>query len=252
MTTEFSYQLFSSRKFPPLSGTFRMLKELGYTQVEGYGALYTDADLVDELRSLLDQTGLTMPSGHFSLDQLEGEPGRVIEIARLLGLSAIFCPHLAAEKRPTDVDGYKAFGQRLQRAGAPFRAAGFEFGWHNHDFEFMPLSDGSVPMERIFAAAPDLAWEADIAWIAVAGIDPLGWIDSYGDRIAAVHVKDIAPPGQCATEDGWEDVGEGTLDWPALMAALRGTSARLFVMEHDNPSDDKRFARRSIAAARTY
>ena len=53
--------------------------------------------------------------------------------------------------------------------------------------------------------------------------------------------------------DGWADVGHGTLDWKGLMAALRGkTPARYFVMEHDNPSDYERFARRSIAAANAF
>jgi sugar phosphate isomerase/epimerase len=42
------------------------------------------------------------------------------------------------------------------------------------------------------------------------------------------------------------------MDWKALMAALRGAGVRHFIMEHDNPSDDARFARRSLAAAKTY
>ena len=64
-----------------------------------------------------------------------------------------------------------------------------------------------------------------------------------GDRITAVHVKDIAPAGENADEDGWADVGQGTVDWKGLMAALKEqTKAKYFVMEHDNPKDDKRFA----------
>jgi hypothetical protein len=30
-----------------------------------------------------------------------------------------------------------------------------------------------------------------------------------------VHVKDIARPGHGAGEDGWSDVGDGTVDWRA-------------------------------------
>ena len=33
--TDFSYQLYSSRNFPPLADTLRMVAEVGYTQVEG-------------------------------------------------------------------------------------------------------------------------------------------------------------------------------------------------------------------------
>ena len=70
------------------------------------------------------------------------------------------------------------------------------------------------------------------------------------DRIAAAHIKDIAPEGECVDEDGWADVGHGVMDWTAIMAALRKTDARWFVMEHDNPKDHSRFASRSIETAR--
>ena len=250
--SQISYQLFSSRKFPPLSDTLRMLRELGYRHVEGYGGLFGDEALVADLAGLLEETGLAMPSGHFGLDQLENEPDRVISFARRLGLATILCPHLAADRRPSDAAGYSQFGAHLEAVSAPYRDAGFAFGWHNHDFEFQPFADGSVPMERLLDAAPGIGWEADIAWIAKAGADPFEWIASHGDRMIAVHVKDIAAAGECIDEDGWADVGHGTLDWPGLMKALRKTPARLFVMEHDNPADDQRFARRSLAAMRSF
>ena len=72
-----------------------------------------------------------------------------------------------------------------------------------------------------------------------------------GNRLTAVHLKDIAPSGENADEDGWADLGHGTVDWKALKAALAGTKVRYFVMEHDNPKDAERFASRSIATART-
>ena len=42
--TDLSYQLYSSRNFPPLADTLSMLADLGYAQVEGYGGLYEDLD----------------------------------------------------------------------------------------------------------------------------------------------------------------------------------------------------------------
>ena len=84
------------------------------------------------------------------------------------------------------------------------------------------------------------------------GADPKAWIDAHAARISTAHVKDIAPEGENSDEDGWADVGHGTVDWKALMAALRAAGTDLFVMEHDNPSDMQRFAERSIAALRSY
>nr|WP_196107948.1 MULTISPECIES: sugar phosphate isomerase/epimerase [unclassified Ochrobactrum] len=245
----YSYQLYSSRNFQPLERTLTMLRDLGYRRVEGYGGIYGDPV---RLKKDLDASGLSMPTGHFGLDMLENEVSRVLEIAKVADMKAIFCPYLDADRRPDSVAGWQEFGKRLVAAGEPYRKEGYAFGWHNHDFEFRPLADGSVPQEHILNASPDLAWEADIAWIIKGGADPLEWIERYGNRILAVHVKDIAVNGEKADEDGWEDVGHGTVDWPALFTALRKTPARYFIMEHDNPSDDTRFASRSIETVRTF
>jgi sugar phosphate isomerase/epimerase len=93
----------------------------------------------------------------------------------------------------------------------------------------------------------------DVAWVVRGGQDPLAWIKKYGSRINAVHVKDIAPAGEALNEDGWADVGHGTMDWQALATAIKaGTNARYWVMEHDNPSDVDRFASRSLAAVQAW
>ena len=42
--TDYSYQLYSSRNFGPLPDTLKMVADLGYTQVEGYGALLGDPE----------------------------------------------------------------------------------------------------------------------------------------------------------------------------------------------------------------
>ena len=141
---------------------------------------------------------------------------------------------------------------KLNEAGKMCQNNGLKLAYHNHAFEFVALADGSVPQDLIFEGGPDLEWEADIAWIIRSGADPLDWIKWYGDRITAVHVKDIAPEGESADEDGWADVGHGTVDWAGIMAALRATPCSNFVMEHDNPSDHARFATRSIIAAKGF
>ncbi|MDO1580718.1 sugar phosphate isomerase/epimerase family protein [Rhizobium oryzicola] len=252
--TKLGFQLYSARNFQPFSEIFKKLANAGYAEVEGYGAIYASLDeaSLKALRHDLDSSGLTMPTGHFSLDLLEKEPQRALDIAKTLGVEAIYCPHLVADQRPTDAAGWFAFGQRLQAVGKPYRDAGLVFGWHNHDFEFKTLADGSTPQEQIFAGGPDLAWEADIAWVIRGGADPFAWIESYAKRIKAVHVKDIAPAGENTDEDGWADVGHGTVDWKGLIVALKKTPVKHYVVEHDNPKDIDRLITRSIAAFQTY
>ena len=249
-----SFQLYSARNFQPFSEVFKVLKAAGYTEVEGYGALYAalDAGAVASTKAELDANGLAMPTAHFGIDMLEDEPDRVLDIARTLGIEAIYCPYLMPDQRPTDAAGWTAFGERLQKASEPYRAASLDFGWHNHDFEFHALSDGSFAQDRILEGGPDLSWEADIAWVMRGGADPFPWIEKYADRITAVHVKDIAPAGENVDEDGWADVGHGMMPWADLMKALGRTKAKHFIVEHDNPKDIERLATRSIQSIKAY
>jgi sugar phosphate isomerase/epimerase len=245
-----SYQLYSSRMFPPVEATLTLLAGLGYQAVEGFGGLYPDLAAAEGLRKALDRAGLTMPTGHFSLDLVEGDPAKAVAIARALGVTAVIVPHLMPDARPKDAAGWAAFGQRLAKAGAPLRDAGLAFGWHNHDFEVQDV-EGTTPLDLILEASDDTALELDLAWVVRGGKDPAAVIAKWGARLVAAHIKDIAPAGQCADEDGWADVGYGTMDWIGLMHDLRATPCRFFVMEHDKPNDHARFAARSFDFLKT-
>ena len=226
-----------------------MLADAGYKQVEGFGGIYDDSKA---LRGQLDQADLTMPTGHFDLKTIEAAPKKAIEIAQSLGIKALFVPYLEVVDRPETADGWLAFGRRLDEAGKPLKDAGLNFGWHNHDFEFKSLGGDDLPLDLILEGGKELVLELDLAWVSVAGQRPSDWVLKYSDRLVAVHVKDIATTGSCLDEDGWEDVGHGTLEWEDTIQSVRETDCQLLVMEHDNPNDDARFARRSIASAKKF
>ena len=245
-----SFQLYSARNFQPWDKILKMLAGLGYKEVEGFGGVYADPA---GFRAEMDKNGLAMPTGHFPVDMLENDFDGARKLADALGVKTMICPYLVAEARPADAAGWRGFGERIAAIGEKTTKAGYGFAWHNHDFEFKKLADGSVPQEHIFESAPDVGWEMDLAWLVRGGSEPLAWIDRFGKRIVAVHVKDIAKPGQGLDEDGWSDVGHGTIDWATMLKALRAkTPAKHFVMEQDNPNDIERFARRSIEAVSSY
>ena len=241
-----SYQLYSSRNFGPMHQTLEMLSKAGYAQVEGFGALYDNLEDGAKLAASVASAGLVMPSAHFGLDMVENAPDLAIEIAQTLGVKHAFVPYLDAPDRPTDADGWRAFGARVEKAGTPLVAAGMSYGWHNHDFEFVALPDGTMPIDALYEGGPSLTLEFDLDWCARAGQDPFLWIEKLAPRIITAHVKDIAADGENLDQDGWSDVGQGTMDWAGLMGALRKTDCELFIVEHDNPSDDQRFATSSI------
>ena len=244
-----AYQLYSSRKYPPLEATAKMLAGVGLTDTEGFGGLYADAATLAATSAALKAAGLKMSTGHFGLSQIEDTPDWALEVARTLGMQRLYVPYIMPDDRPSTGAGWRDFGARLEKAFAPIRAAGYGTGWHNHDFEFKACADGSIPEAAILEGGPSLEVELDVAWVIRGGADPLAWIKQYGPRITAAHVKDIAPKGENLDEDGWADCGHGTVDWKTIMAALKAVGCKHFVLEHDNPADDKRFATRAFANA---
>jgi sugar phosphate isomerase/epimerase len=244
-----SFQLYSARKFPPLDSQLATLANLGFAKVEPYGGLFADADGLTE--GLL-RHGLTAPSTHVSLEQLRDSLDSFLHHARAMGVKLVVIPAIPPEQRAKDAAGWTAFGRELEELGEKLRPHGLQLAWHNHDFEFAKLPDGSYPLDLIFEAAPNLKWQADIGWLHAAGEDPARWLEKYADRIRAVHVKDAARKGEKADEDGWTDIGDGVIDWKRLLPVIEATKADLLVLEHDNPADFESFARRSRVAMASW
>src|SRR5437868_13298836 len=115
MPMQWSFQLYSARNFQPWSRVLERVAQAGYFQVEGFGGVYSDPVA---LRAELDRNGLTMPTGHFSLDMLENDLDGARRIAQTLGMTMIICPHITAQLRPSDAAGWRGFAERLARVGA--------------------------------------------------------------------------------------------------------------------------------------
>lgn len=242
------FQLFSARN-TALDDALRIIAETGYAGVEAYKDNFNDTPA---FKASLAKYGLNLPSMHINLELLRDDMEACLRRARDFDCSHIVCPYLMPDDRPTDASGWQALARELAEIEKQFGDAGCSFSWHNHDFEFVPLEDGSMPIEHLLDTANSLKWEIDVAWIVRAKADPAPWIQQYQSRISAIHLKDVAPQGQCIDEDGWADLGEGVVAWKNLMPLLRQSAADLYITEHDNPSDLQRFADRSIRAAQAF
>ncbi len=240
-----TFQLYSARN-TPLAQALTIVSEAGYTSVEAYRDNFVDAD---SFKRELDKHQLLVPSMHINIGPLRDQTDLSMQRAREFGSTHIVCPYLEPSDRPVDAAGWSELIAELSDHAKRWQDAGFTFAWHNHDFEFVALADGAIPMQLLLENAPSIHWEIDVAWIVRAGADPLPWIDEHASRISAVHLKDIAAQGECADEDGWADLGHGVVPWSSIMPKLAQTPTTLYAMEHDNPSDLRRFATRSIATA---
>lgn len=245
---DFSYQLYSARNEKSLDDTLKTLKALGYAQVEGWGGQFADPAA---LAASLKTAGLVMPTAHMGFAQLE-DTAAALKIADTVGIQTVYCPAPPSADFREGKGDWQKFADDLGRIAAAFKAAGKGFGYHNHHWEFVRLADGRAPIE-VLLGSPDMQWEMDLAWLVKANEDPDAWLDKLGSRISGIHVKDIAPEGEAVDEDGWADVGFGTLDWKSLLATIKAkTKAKYFVMEHDKPNDAVRFARRSIESVKKW
>jgi sugar phosphate isomerase/epimerase len=243
-----SFQLYSARNFPPLETILEGLAKIGYDAVEPYYPLYGDDPA--GYRRKVDAVGLVTPTFHAPIDGVTGETERFIDIAKTIGAQTIVIPYLVAEQRPTDVDGWKKLHETMAVAAEKAKAAGLGLGYHNHDFEYATLADGSRPIDHLIGNG--VSSELDLGWVARAGKDVAAEIDKLAGDTIAFHIKDLAPAGT-AEEDGWADVGYGTLDWQSLLqTAKEKTNVQYFVAEHDKPNDAMRFARRSIDSVRKW
>jgi sugar phosphate isomerase/epimerase len=243
---ELSIQLYSMREYGDLDRQLDALGEIGFRQVETVGGHLADAAAT---RAKLDARGMQARTGHIGMADLRARPDWVAEQAKVVGIEQLYMPAVPPDERQMDDAGWRRVGEELGRIADRLSDLGVRLGYHNHAWEVQRYPDGSMPLEHLLEASRNapLSWQADIAWIVRGGADPMRLLNHYQDRLTSVHVKDLAPEGRNLDEDGWCDVGAGTLDWPRLWAATRKLGASHMVLEHDKPKDPVAFARNSRA-----
>jgi sugar phosphate isomerase/epimerase len=217
-------------------GTLSRIGAIGYREVEFAG--YFD-HTPEQVRAALDHAGLTAPGTHVPYDAIESGWDAILHTAKLVGHEYVVVAWIPEEKRKT-VDDWKRASETLSKAGAACRAAGLQFAYHNHNFEFMKLGD-TVPYDVMLQGtdASLVKLELDLFWITFAGADPLAYFARFPGRFPLVHVKDMAPkPTPDATPDKvMVDVGKGSIDWKKIFAQSRAAGIQHYFVEHDQPPE---------------
>ena len=201
----------------------------GYTEVEFAGYFKKTPA---EIKAMLDRHGLVSPSVH-SGSMAPADWAEALEAANVIGHKFIVMPWIPVERRKT-LDDWKQVAADFNRVAASAKAAGVQFAYHNHDFEF-PLVEGKVPYDVLLAETdPNLVkLEIDLYWITKGGQDPLAYFARWPGRIPLVHVKDgKGPPDWAMTE-----VGSGAIDWKRIFAKSQQAGIQHYFVEHDQPAD---------------
>jgi len=233
-----------------LPGTFEMLSDAGYAEVE-IGGTY-DGRTAAEFRALAAQYGLKPEGSHVPGGGTAWRTARetIFNDAEALGLRYV---GLASPPggTPATHDGYKALAEEFNTWGAEARARGFNFYFHNHPGDF--ALDGGTPIYDTLLEETDrkLVWfELDIAWIEAGGQSAFEYVKDDPSRYPLFHVKDIRwdPAGPRVTPDNvaqpgrrfWlVDVGKGDIDFAKIFSALKNVNDHHYFVEHDDAPDDE-------------
>jgi sugar phosphate isomerase/epimerase len=213
-------------------GTLQAIRKIGYRTVETYVAEYKMP--AKDLRQAILDADLTVPSAHFGYNDFDVR----LDYCKELGAEYAVCSSIPAAIA-NSADGYKRAAQQYNAWATKAKTMGMRFGFHNHNSEFKTY-DGRTGLDILLESTdPALVqWQMDCYWVAQAGFDPVEMLRRHGKRMQTLHVKDRKPNVPTSTETGaasahFTEVGEGTLDWKAILGLAEKNRIPYIFVEQD-------------------
>ena len=235
-TSNVAAQLYTVRDFTKTSADFaasmKKVRDIGYqaVQVSAIGPI-PDA----EVKQIADDNGLTICITHIPYDRLWNDIDSVIAQHKLWNCKHVAIGSLPAGYREEGASGYQRFAAEASAVGEKLYNAGLTFSYHNHSFEFerYPHGEGSRTALEIIYDESDPRYvqaEIDTYWIQHGGGDVVQWIKKMTNRMPVIHVKDMVMSGR---EQLMAEVGEGNLNWPAILNACTEANVEWLAVEQD-------------------
>lgn len=234
-------QLYTVREFTKtaadLAASLRKVRDMGYTavQVSAIGPIPHA-----EVKQMVDDLDLTICNTHISYDTLWRDLDAVVAQHQLWECKHVAIGSLPQAYRSEGESGYQRFAAEASKVGEQLHAAGLTFSYHNHSFEFVrfPHPTAANPnasrtaLETLFAESDPryLQAEIDVYWVQHGGGDPAAWTRNMKGRMPVIHLKDMV------IWDGKQtmaEVGEGNLNWPAILAACVEAGVEWYAVEQD-------------------
>jgi sugar phosphate isomerase/epimerase len=223
-----------------LEGALEKLASLGFDNIElfGYNGTFFGKSST-EFKSILDKTGISVFSSHHTTGFAMKGKGTLtdnweksVEDLHSIGAKYMACSYLFPNERTNE--NYKALPELLDKSGTVTKAAGIQFAYHNHDFEFQNFEDTLVYDHILTKTSSSLVkMEMDLYWTAKAGQDPIKYFDKYPGRFELWHVKDMSAGAGEMTE-----VGNGVIDFDRIFAARKKAGLKHWFVEQDTSKGD--------------
>ena len=220
-------------------GTLKAVADAGYAYVES--ANYADGKFYGmtpaEFKSYLGSLSLTAKSAHMGMVNMENADQLIADV-KAAGITyfVIPVPPMGMFKfdPATRSMGMTGTADELVKImdtlGEKCHKAGLQLLYHNHDFEFKPLADGTVIEDVLLEKCNPkyVNFQMDLFWVTKAEVDPLVYFEKYPGRFKAWHVKDMS------TEGVFAPVGTGTIDFKRILAAKKKSGMEFYLVEQDN------------------
>lgn len=113
-------------------------------------------------------------------------------------------------KSPDQLD---AQADVLRKVIALGKANGVVLNLHNHTYE---IANDLYDLKGTLARIPDVKLGPDLGWLVRGGVDPVGFIRTYGKQIVFLHLRDQTADGKWS-----EAMGDGAVDYQGVAKALR-------------------------------
>ena len=222
-----------------IESVLQRVSKIGYKWMEGFG--YEDRKILgktpQEMKSLVEGLGMTMPSCH-AVTEVSTTGGKQAIMDQMKttadDIKAAGCEYLVwaflQEKDRKTLDDYKRHIDTWNEFGQVCKDTGIQFAYHNHWFEFEDL-EGQKPYDMILAGTdPELVkLEMDLYWIIKAGADPLVYFNKAPGRFPMWHVKDM----DNTPEKDFTEVGNGVIDFARIFAERDKAGMKYFFVEQD-------------------
>lgn len=220
-------------------GTLKAVADAGYAYVEAAG--YADGKFYGmepaEFKAYLKSLGLTAKSSHMGMVNLENAD-KLIADSKAAGIEYFVIP-----VPPMGMFKFDPATRKMGMTGTPDQIveilntigekctkAGLKLLYHNHDFEFIQMEDGTILTDYILENCDPkhVNFQMDLYWVTKAGVDPLTYFHRYPGRFKAWHVKDMNDEGQFAP------VGTGNIDFKRILAEKKEAGMEYYLVEQDN------------------
>ncbi|MEO7142580.1 MAG: sugar phosphate isomerase/epimerase [Bryobacteraceae bacterium] len=234
--------------------SFREAREVGYRWVESFiqyfwrDYLLRGAPGADDLQKKVEALGLRFvtisnsgpmemhfedPAKH---EKIIEEHLRLVRFIKLLG-----CDHLkintgARHPEGTSAEDLKQIASVLNAIGRRTSAEGLKFAFHAHMWSQLE-NRREIDFVLSHTNPRDVWFVLDTGQITMAGMDPVALARTLGSRVIEYHLKDVKPENRGGakhrvahhepmTHPLFFPLGEGGVDFPALMGYLNDTSWR--------------------------